>query len=164
MWQGMWPPTHPPPRYFLKGMGSWVISHDWFLLSFLGNCTKNGSRYTHHQSTSTSHSIFNLCTPLCLVKWLAADHFESGCSIISRFSASAFGLTFCDFGLIRDQQLCTSGQHNWSDVAYSEETLRGIMKLKRSEAKLNPSTSQLECFWCLSEIGYCLQEISSGDF
>lgn len=82
----------------------------------------------------------------------------------ARFSISAFGLTSFDFGLICDQQLCTSCQHNWRDVAYSEETLPGIMKLKRSEAKLNPSASQLECYWCLSEIAYYLQEINTGDF
>lgn len=66
------------------------------------------------------------------------------------------------FGLICDQQLSTSCQRSWRDVAYSEETRRGIMKLKGSEAKLNPSRAP--CYWCLSEIAYYLQEINIGDF
>lgn len=59
------PSTHPPhpilPRYFSKGAGSWVISHDWFLLSFLGNCyVKDDRWYKPHQSASASHSVFNV--------------------------------------------------------------------------------------------------------
>lgn len=71
-------------------------------------------------------------------------------------------MTFFDFGLICDQQLSTSCQRSWRDVAYSEEIRRGIMKLKGSEAKLNPSRAP--CYWCLSEIAYYLQEINTGDF
>lgn len=115
-------------------------------------------------SQHTSHSLFNLSA--WSNEWLQntlRGASQGAQSSVPCFSNSAFALTFFDLGLICDQQLCTSCHHNWRDAAYSGDPPWNN-EGERSEAKLNTSTTQLECYWCLGEIAYYLQEINIGDF
>lgn len=161
-------PPHPiPPRYFSKGAGSWVISHDWCLLSFLGNCcAKDDRRYKHHQSASASHSVFNVCRGE--VKWTAADYVRR-CRSAGSIIYILFRLLFSAWPsstpvLICDQRLSTFCQHDRRDVAHGEEPLSEIMTLKGSVAKSGSSTSQPEFYWRIKEIAYILQENQSWGF
>lgn len=160
-------PPHPiPPRYFSKGAGSWVISHDWFLLSFLGNCcAKDDRRYKPHQSASASHSVFNVCRRGRAMRsnerlQIMLGGAGRGGSIIYillfRLLLSAWPSSTPVLSC--DQRLSTFCQHDRRDVARGEEPLGGIMTLKGSVAKSGSSASQPEFYWCIGKIAYCLQE------
>lgn len=119
-------------------------------------------------SQHTSHSPFNVCPPIRVLKWMAAEYLarcSSGCSIICTLL-----FHYC----IRSDLLRLGIDLRSTIVHFLSPQLERCsiqrrdppwnIEGERSEAKLNPSTTQLECYWCMGEIAYYLQEINIGHF
>lgn len=153
MWQSMWPLL--VLFFFLKSHGG----HGWYIawLIFFFNCP-----FLERMAIDTGIIRAHLrLIPyfISLKKRMAAEY---SCEVLFRMRNHLY-LAFprlrwvwpsstSDWSAINNRALLVTTIAAMQHAA--ERLLGGIMKVKRSEAELNPSTARLECYWRLGEIAY----------